>query len=92
MITTETKNLKHNLSRYLLHVRKGEDVLITVHGEPVARIVKEPKKAVSIRERLEPLAANGLIELPLETSHRKSAEPVEVPGKRVSDLIIEDRR
>ncbi len=75
MITTEPKNLKHHLSRYLLRVRRGEEVLITVDGEPVARIVREPRKTLPLRERLAPLAANGLIELPSVTLHRKSAEP-----------------
>lgn len=43
MITVGAFEAKTNLSALLDRVASGEDVLITKHGKPVARLTKAPK-------------------------------------------------
>ncbi len=42
MIVADIRETKTHLSSYLAAVRAGEEVLITDHGRPVARIIREP--------------------------------------------------
>ena len=92
MISAGVKDVKNNLSRLLARVKAGEEVLITERGRPVARIVKENNEAKSIRAALEPLVRKGLITLPGRSILKDGISAVEVPGKPVSDMVIEDRR
>jgi antitoxin (DNA-binding transcriptional repressor) of toxin-antitoxin stability system len=92
MITAGIKDTKNNLSRYLNRVKAGEDVVITEHGKVVARIVKEGAGKQSIRAALEPLVSRGLIALPTRDLIRHGLNPLAVPGKPVSEMVIEDRR
>lgn len=52
MLLAGIKELKNNLSRYLSHVKKGEDVLITERGKIIARIIQEESKNGSWRQAL----------------------------------------
>ncbi len=92
MISAGIKELKNNLSRYLTLVKRGEDILITERGRAVARIIQAAPKNKSIREALGPLIAKGLITLPSQGIDKEITAPVEVPGKPVSEMAIEDRR
>lgn len=86
------KEVKNNLSRLLAKVKAGEEILITKRGRPIARIVKENNGEKSIRAALEPLVLEGLITLPSRSILKDHISPVEVPGKHVSKMVIEDRR
>jgi prevent-host-death family protein len=57
MVVVGVAQLKAKLSEYLARVRAGEDVLITEHGRPVARIVP----AESDDERLAELERQGVL-------------------------------
>ena len=92
MISAGIKELKNNLSRYLAQVKMGEDVIITERGKTVARIVKEDPGNASIRIALTPLVEKGLITLPSQKINKETLTPVKVPGKPVSEMVIEDRR
>ena len=92
MISAGIKELKNNLSRYLSLVKKGEDILITERGRAIARIVQENSKSRSIREALSPLILKGLITLPSQMIDKEVTPPLEVPGKPVSEMALEDRR
>ena len=92
MISAGIKELKNNLSRYLTLVKRGEDILITERGRAVARIIQAAPKNKSIREALGPLIVKGLIALPSQGIDKEITPPVEVPGKPVSEMAIEDRR
>ncbi len=92
MISAGIKEIKNNLSRYLAHVKGGEEVQITKRGRPIARIVKENQVNKSIRKALGPLLEKGLIALPTRSINRNQLAPEEVPGKPVSEMVIEDRR
>ncbi len=92
MITAGVKELKNNLSRYLTRVKSGEEVLITDRGKTFARIVKEPPSDKSIRAALAPLITRGLIKLPSREINKRNLSPIQVPGKPVSEMVLEDRR
>ena len=92
MISAGIKELKNNLSRYLSQVKKGEDILVTERGKAIARIIKEDSKDLHLREVLSPLIVKGLVKLPSQKLDREISPPVKLPGKPVSDIVIEDRR
>ena len=92
MITTGIKEIKNNLSRYLTQVKTGEEILITDRGKPIARIVKENWGRRTLQETLSPLIRKGLITLPTSSLARENLSPLQVTGKPVSEMVIEDRR
>ena len=92
MVTTGIKELKNQLSRYLSYVKKGEDVLITERGKVIARIICENSEKISMMESLLPLVKRGLITLPTDQLDKDVPNPLRVPGKPVSEMVIEDRR
>ena len=80
------RDLKNNLSRYLQRVRDGEEVVVTDHGRPVARL--SPIDAPT--SRLAELIAAGLV-TPPKTRRRSAPTPIKTAGT-VSDLVAEQRR
>ena len=92
MIATGIKDIKNNLSRYLAQVRAGEEILITDRGKPVARIVRENQRRKTLQESLAPLIRKGLVTLPTRDLVKDNLSPIQVPGKAVSEMVIEDRR
>ena len=92
MRTAGIKELKNKLSGYLSFVKQGEDVLVTERGRVIARIIQESPKKKSLRLSLQPLVIKGLITYPGHPLDKNIPEPVEVPGRPVSKMAIEDRR
>jgi antitoxin (DNA-binding transcriptional repressor) of toxin-antitoxin stability system len=92
MINAGVKEIKNSLSRYLARVKEGEDVIITERGKPVARIIMENREKKSIRTALLPLIESGTVVLPSSGLNKKHFAPKEIPGKPVSEMVIEDRR
>jgi len=92
MIVTGVKDAKNRLSRFLAHVKAGEEVIITKRGKPVARIIKEGSDKRSIRAALTPLLKRGLIALPTRRLEKVRLSTLKVSGKPVSEMVIEDRR
>ena len=91
MITSGIRDVKNNLSRYLAQVKEGEEVLITDHGKPIARIIKEDERYY-LREKMNALVRKGLVLLPVRRLNKEKLLPIEVPGKPVSEMVLEDRR
>lgn len=92
MITAGIKDVKNKLSHYLSFVKNGEDVLITERGKVVARIIQEDAKKRALRQALHPLIMKGLITFPSQRLNKDIPDPIEVPGKPISEMAIEDRR
>jgi antitoxin (DNA-binding transcriptional repressor) of toxin-antitoxin stability system len=92
MISTGIKDVKNNLSRLLAQVKAGEEILITERGRPVARIVRENQGDKSIREALGYLIQKGLITMPSRGILKDHISTIEVPGKPISEMVIEGRR
>ena len=80
------RELRDQLSKWVARARKGEEVVITDRGKPVARLV--PVDGESNYDRL---VREGRI-TPSRSKRRTRGMPrVEAKGS-VSDLVIEDRR
>ncbi|MGH9360637.1 MAG: type II toxin-antitoxin system Phd/YefM family antitoxin [Thermoanaerobaculia bacterium] len=62
MRTAGVAELKAKLSEHLDRVKRGEELLITDRGRPIAKLV--PIDLGSWDERMQRLAAQGLVKLP----------------------------
>jgi prevent-host-death family protein len=82
------RELKSTLSECVREVRAGRTIVVTDHGQPVARIIPE---AVSVRERVEALRKAGAIAW--SGRRLRSAKPAgKIRGtKTVADLVVENR-
>jgi len=92
MKTVGSRELKNRLGRYLGMVGRGETIIVTDRGKPVARLVPpSPKQAdpVGLEEVLEQLEAEG--HLRRGSGHYATFEPVRKKGKPASRMILEDR-
>lgn len=82
--TIGIRELRDGLSRHLADVRDGDEIIVTDHGRPIARIVPFGKES-----GLEKLIREGLVTLP-KGPRRPLPEPIEARGT-VSDLIKDQR-
>lgn len=92
MRTVGSRELKNRLGRYLGLVGKGETIIVTDRGKPVARLVPpepEPKATYSIEDVLKRLEAEG--HLRRGTGKFRPFKPVVTRGKPASRMILEDR-
>lgn len=82
------RELKSTLSQCVREVRSGGTIIVTDHGQPVARIIPE---AISVRERVEALRQTGAIGW--SGRRLRPATPAgKVRGsKTVADLVVENR-
>lgn len=81
------RDLKNNLSRYLDRVRAGEEIIVTEHGRPVARLSAMDQPS----DRLAALIASGAVRPPRSRQRRRPGRRIEAKGT-VSDLVAEQRR
>jgi prevent-host-death family protein len=79
------RELHDRLSEYLQRVEEGQEVLVTKHGRPVARL-----SAVDPHRPLAELAERGLVRLP--QGQRKPRQARVKASGQVSDLVAEQRR
>lgn len=92
MIHAGIRDVKNNLSRLLVRVKAGQEVVITERGKPVARIVREEAESQAIRKSLAPLIQSGTVVLPSRTKIEACGAAMKTPGKTASEMVIEDRR
>jgi len=82
----DIRDLRKHLSSYLAAVARGDHLVVTDHGQPVARILP-----VDVPQKIDRLIAAGLM-------HRASGLPRSRPVRRIktkrpiSGLIAEQRR
>lgn len=93
MSTVGIKELKNRLTQYLRRTKKGEEVVVTERGKPVAVIqpITSAKQAVSLEGKLARLAASGSVTLPTRKPLKK-VRLVKISGTPVSKIILDDRR
>jgi prevent-host-death family protein len=92
MKTVGSRELKNRLGRYLSMVGKGETILVTDRGKPVARIVPaapEPLSKPSLRQVLEQLEREG--HLHLGTRPFRPFKPIRTKGKPASKVLLDNR-
>lgn len=81
------RDLRNGLSRYLELVKSGEEITVTEHGRPIARI-----SAASDQSTIDDLIARGIV-LPPQRPKTARLEwtPVKSRGG-ISDILTEQRR
>jgi prevent-host-death family protein len=82
------RELKSTLSECVREVKSGRTIVVTEHGQPVARIIPE---ALSVRERVDALRRAGTI---IWSGRRlRPAKPAgKVRGDRtVADVVVDNR-
>ena len=87
-----SSELKNRLGRYLGFVGRGETIIVTDRGKPVARLVPpepEPETTYSVEDLLKRLEAEG--HLRRGTRPFRRFKPIRVKGKPMSQMILEDR-
>ena len=92
MKTVGSRELKNRLGRYLGLVSKGETIIVTDRGKPVARLVppvSDSDKTYSVDDLLRRLEAEG--HLRRGTRPFRRFKPIRVKGKPMSQIILEDR-
>lgn len=92
MRTVGSRELKNRLGRYLRLVRRGETILVTDRGKPVAHIgppILTGEKMDGTDEILKRLEAGG--HLRLGTRPFKAFKPVQTKGRPASKMILDDR-
>jgi prevent-host-death family protein len=98
MKTAGVAELKAKLSAHLALVKRGEEILVTERGRPIARIVPVEPAETDEEARVQRLAGKGLVKLPErpwgpgELEAFLSRPKVRVPEGTVARLIEEERR
>ncbi len=87
------RELKNRLTYYLGRARKGEEVIVTERGRPVAvlKSLQHLDRSAALETRLARLAALGIVTLPTRKALGR-ARPLRISGPAVSRAILEDRR
>jgi len=77
----------------LQRARKGEEVIVTERGRPVAVLqsVQHLDRAATLETRLARLVALGIVTLPTRKGFGRG-RPLRISGPPVSRAILEDRR
>jgi prevent-host-death family protein len=79
------RELRADLSRIVKRVRAGEEIVVTDHGKPVARLVP-----MNGERKIDRLIREGRV-IPARKPWRgKLPKPIEGAGP-LSDLVLEDR-
>jgi prevent-host-death family protein len=92
MRTVGSRELKNRLGRYLGLVGKGETIIVTDRGKPVARLVPPSptrEEPVGLEEVLRQLEAEG--HLRRGSGRYAKIKPVRIKGKPASRILLEDR-
>ncbi|MCY4660149.1 MAG: type II toxin-antitoxin system prevent-host-death family antitoxin [Acidobacteria bacterium] len=91
MQTTTVSQLKMSLSAYLRRVKAGEEVVVTEHGRPIARLLPLEGPA-AVPEHLKELEAQGLLKRgtkPLPADFWDLPRPADPQGSVRAALIRE---
>ncbi|MBI1728935.1 MAG: type II toxin-antitoxin system prevent-host-death family antitoxin [Candidatus Rokubacteria bacterium] len=93
MSAVGVRELKNRLTYYLRRARKGEEVIVTERGRPVAILhsLQHLDRAAALETRLARLAALGIITLPTRKGFGRT-RPLRISGPPVSRAILADRR
>ena len=92
MSTVGLKELRSRLTEYLRRTKRGEEVIVTERGKPIAVIqpIKSVEKLESREGELAKLAALGVVTLPVRRPSKKIRR-VRVRGRPISKTILSER-
>lgn len=78
------RNLRADLSRYVERVKQGEEIVVTEHGKPVARLVP-----MNGERKIDRLIREGVV-IPARSRTVWLPKPIKAKGA-LSDIVIEQR-
>jgi prevent-host-death family protein len=81
------RELHDHLSRYVQHVARGGEVVVTMRGRRVARL-----SPIATEDPLADLRARGLVREPTRPKRRAAGRKRLAASAPVSDLVAEQRR
>ena len=83
------RDLKNRLSAHLDRVKGGEEIMVTEHGRPIARLIP----AGADVDRMTALVDSGIVRAPTTTTRRLPARRVRLTGGgSVDDEVADQRR
>jgi prevent-host-death family protein len=93
MKTAGVAELKAKLSAHLALVKRGEEVLVTERGRPIARIVPVEPAETDDEARVQRLAAKGLIRMGRKRGPKRPlpAPIYGIPEGALVEAVREDR-
>jgi len=94
MKTESISSAKNRLSALIKRVQRGDSILITDRGVPVAKLVPV-RLGPGVPERIVGLAQQGLVRLPErvpDVAWLHLPRPTPRPGPSAVDLLLEERR
>lgn len=81
------RELRDNLSKWIGKARRGQDVVITERGKPVARLTRYGESPA-----LQRLIEEGRVTLPKHRKTKIDRSALVTPRGSVSDLVKDQRR
>jgi antitoxin (DNA-binding transcriptional repressor) of toxin-antitoxin stability system len=93
MLKVGSREFKNRMGRYMLVIRKGDTLLVTDRGKPLAKVCppdQDAQPSPTLAGVLNQLEQEGKIRLGRRPLGK--FRPVRVKGKPASRTIIEDRR
>jgi len=94
ILTVGSRELKNRLTHYLRLTQKGERIIVTDHGKPVAILhdLTQVEVGASAEERLATASIEGIVRLPRPgASLNLKAQPVSHRGRAAAEILLEDR-
>jgi len=92
MKSARVSELKASLSRYLARVKRGEEVVVTERGRPIAKLVPVSADALGDDPRLSALERAGVIRRgaqPLPANFWRRSRPADPDAQALAFLIAE---
>ena len=88
------KELKNRLTYYLKLTKKGDRIVVTDRGSPIAVLhsLDQIEDSAGVEEKLASLGKKGMLRLPTRVRKLPSFEAIMTAGKSASEIITEDRR
>jgi prevent-host-death family protein len=91
-VNVSIRELKNELSAYVRRARRGERVVVTDRGRPVAELTAVNPSGLPTDERLRRMAEAGELRLPSPAGEKRSVvRPSRVKGRPVSATLLADR-
>ena len=93
MAAVGIRELKNRLTHYLQLTKKGEEVVVTERGVPIALLqpIANASQATSVEARLARLSALGILTLP-QKPPPKRLKTIRPTGPPASKAILDERR
>lgn len=93
-MNVSVRELKNRLSQYLRRAQRGEEVIVTSRGEPVARLGPLPRAPAEEETALvERLLASPWVRPGRHATEKRLSQPVELPdGVSLTAALLAERK